>query len=167
MALAAAPFLSTGSLTFDRLPTHAIWIESSDGRHLLLREAQTNRQLWVVADVEPAAPMAAVIPFDAYVPQRLEAALRLWHQLMGSASPAALPLTAQQRRRLILMLRALDGWLEHASYRDIAATLLDPSVRAQARHDWLTSAARAQIIRMVRDAVRRMKGGYRDLLQGK
>jgi hypothetical protein len=117
--------------------------------------------------MQPTAPIAAVIPFDAAAPQRLEAALALWQQLMGSEPPLIAPLTTQQRRRLILMVRALDGWLERASYRDLATTLLDPAVRDQPRRDWLTSAARAQIVRIVRDAVRRMKGGYRDLLRGK
>ncbi len=125
-----------------------------------------NRQLWLIADMHPASPIAAVIPFDGYGPQRLEAALQLWQQLSGFTSPPVAPLTEQQRRRLILMLRALDGWLERASYRELAAALLDPAVRRQSRPDWLTSAARAQIIRLVRDAVRRMKGGYRDLLRG-
>ena len=65
------------------------------------------------------------------------------------------------------MLRALDGWQEHASYRELAAILLDPDVRGQPRREWLTSPRRAQIIRLVKDAVRRMHGGYRDLLSGR
>ena len=100
------------------------------------------------------------------MPQRVEAALHLWLSLTASAPPPVAPLTAQQRRRLILMLRALDGWQQHASYREIAAVLLDPLVRSQSRREWLTSPRRAQIIRLVRDAIRRMRGGYRDLLRG-
>jgi hypothetical protein len=167
VVLTTAPVQTDSALTFGRLPAQAVAVDRPDGRHLLLREPHGNRQLWVVGDLEPTVPMAAVIPFDAYVPQRLEAALHLWQQLMGSTPSPVAPLTNQQRRRLILMLRALDGWLERASYRDLAATLLDPGVRAQPRRDWLTSAARAQIIRIVKDAVHRMKGGYRDLLRGK
>ena len=67
---------------------------------------------------------------------------------------------------MILMLRALDGREQHATYRDLAATLLDPDVRLQSRREWLTSSRRAQIIRLVKDGVRRMNGGYRDLLRG-
>jgi hypothetical protein len=132
----------------------------------LLREHGGNRQLWMLADAPPTAPLAAVIPFDAHLPQRIEAILHLWQSLIGSAPPPVAPLTAQQRRRLILMLRALDGWQARASYREIAAALLDPLVRNQSRHEWLTSPHRAQIIRLVRDAIRRMRGGYRDLLRG-
>jgi hypothetical protein len=132
----------------------------------LLREYGGNRQLWMLADATPTAPFAAVIPFDAHLPQRVEAALHLWQSLTGSAPPPVPPLTRQQRRRLILMLRALDGWQARASYREIAAVLLDPLVRGQSRREWLTSARRAQVRRLVRDAVRRMRGGYRDLLGG-
>lgn len=136
-----------------------------NGRHLLLRERGSERQLWIVADAPQTAPIAAVIPFDVHVPQRIQATLRLWQQLMGSAPPPIAPLTAQQRRRLILMLRALDGWHEHASYRALAVALLDPDARTQPRREWLTSSRRAQIIRIVKDAIRRMRGGYRDLLR--
>jgi hypothetical protein len=45
--------------------------------------------------------------------------------------------------------------------------LFDPLVRSQSRREWLTSPRRAQIIRLVRDAIRRMRGGYRDLLCGR
>lgn len=121
----------------------------------------------MLADARPTAPLAAVIPFDAHLPQRIEAALQLWQRLSGSAPPPVAPLTAQQRRRLTLMLRALDGWQAHASYREIAAVLLDPLVHSQSRREWLTSPRRAQIIRLVKDAIRRMRGGYRDLLSGR
>ncbi len=67
---------------------------------------------------------------------------------------------------MTLMLRALDGHQQQATYRDLAATLLDPDVRTQSRRDWLTSSYRSQIIRLVKDAVGRMEGGYRDLLIG-
>jgi hypothetical protein len=154
------------SLTFEQLPPAAFVASRPDGRHALLREHGGNRQLWMLADAPPTAPFAAVIPFDAHTPQRVEAALHLWLSLTGSAPPPVAPLTAQQRRRLILMLRALDGWQQHASYREIAAVLLDPLVRSQSRREWLTSPRRAQIIRLVRDAIRRMRGGYRDLLRG-
>jgi hypothetical protein len=154
------------SLTFKQLPPASFVASRPDGRHVLLREHGGNRQLWLLADAPPTAPFAAVIPFDAHMPQRVEAALHLWLSLTGSAPPPVAPLTAQQRRRLILMLRALDGWQQHASYREIAAVLLDPLVRSQSRRDWLTSPRRAQIIRLVRDAIRRMRSGYRDLLRG-
>lgn len=167
MILTAAPLESVSSLTFAQLPPAAFAVDRPDGRHVLLREQGGNRQLWTLDDAPPTAPLAAVIPFDAHLPQRIEATLQLWQRLTGSVPPPVSPLTAQQRRRLTLMLRALDGWQAHASYREIAAVLLDPLVRSQSRREWLTSPHRAQIIRLVRDAVRRMRGGYRDLLGGR
>ena len=154
-------------MSFARLPEPAFAIDRPDGRHLLLRGQGSDRQLWIVQDARPNAPVAAVIPLDSHAPERIEAALCLSQFLTGMTPPPLLPLTAQQRRRLILMLRALDGWQEHASYRELAAILLDPDVRGQPRREWLTSPRRAQIIRLVKDAVRRMHGGYRDLLSGR
>ncbi len=116
---------------------------------------------------DDGTPIAAIVPLDAHTPVRLDAVRRLWRRLTGRADAApVLPITTQQRRRLILMLRALDGWRERTSYRDLAATLLDADVQRQGRRDWLLSSSRAQIIRIVRDGIRRMEGGYRDLLFG-
>ncbi len=66
---------------------------------------------------------------------------------------------------MILMLRALDGRSENATYRDLAGTLLDSGVHEQSRSEWLSSSHRSQIIRLVKDAMSRMKGGYRELLR--
>jgi hypothetical protein len=65
------------SLTFKQLPPAAFVASRPDGRHVLLREHGGNRQLWMLADAPPTAPFAAVIPFDAQMPQRVEAALHL------------------------------------------------------------------------------------------
>ena len=67
-------------------------------------------------------------------------------------------------RRLALMLRALDGHLARASYREIANALFGSE--AVARYAWKTSSIRGQTIRLVKDDVRTMKGGYRRLLRG-
>ncbi len=171
--LAAATVLTTAPpgtesvLRFDSLPSPIFSVDRDDGRHMLWRETYDERRVWILPDASPMAPVAAVVPFDKHLPQRLEAILRLWQHLTGIATrPAVSPLTGQQRHRMILMLRALDGREQHATYRDLAATLLDPDVRLQSRGDWLTSSHRAQIVRLVKDGTRRMNGGYRDLLRG-
>ncbi len=66
---------------------------------------------------------------------------------------------------MILMLRALDGRSDNATYRDLADTLLDSGVHEKSRSDWRSSSHRSQIIRLVRDAINRMNGGYRELLR--
>jgi hypothetical protein len=62
------------------------------------------------------------------------------------------------------MLRALDGHLDQASYREIADALF--GAEAVARYAWKTSSIRGQTIRLVKDGVRMMKAGYRRLLAG-
>jgi hypothetical protein len=154
-------------LHFDSLPSPTFSVDRDDGRHMLWRETHDERRVWILPDASPTAPVSAVIQFDKHLPQRLEAVLRLWQHLTGTAAkPTISPLTRQQRHRMILMLRALDGRQQHATYRDLAAILLDPDVRLLGRGDWLTSSRRAQIVRLVKDGIRRMDGGYRDLLRG-
>jgi hypothetical protein len=166
--LTSAPLGTASAFSFDQLPPATFAVERGDGRHILWLESPDERRIWILPDASPTDPVAAVIPFDMHVPQRVEAVLRLWQRLTGAVAPPIVsPLTRQQRRRMILMLRALDGRRERATYRDLAATLLDPDVRSQSRRDWLTSSRRAQIIRIVKDAIRRMEGGYRELLRGR
>lgn len=120
------------------------------------------------ATVEAASPLAAIIPLDPHTPTRLDAVLRLWQRIVGhSKPPPVAPMTTQKRRRMILMVRALDGRQHQATYRDLAAALLDADVTLQSRREWQTSSRRAQIIRIVRGAVRYMEGGYRDILRGR
>ena len=65
-----------------------------------------------------------VLPLDELFEVRATAAIRLWRGLSGRSlgqNPAELP--PARRERLVLALRALDGRLEKASYRDIAEAL--------------------------------------------
>ena len=62
------------------------------------------------------------------------------------------------------MIRALDGHLADASYREIAGALFGTA--AVTRYAWKTSSIRGQTIRLVKDAIATMRGGYRKLLRG-
>ena len=98
---------------------------------------------------------------------RIAALIRFERHLAGRPSgplPKGWRITPRHLRRLALMLRALDGHLAHASYREIADALFGS--KAVARYAWKTSSIRGQTIRLVKDAVRTMKGGYRRLLRG-
>lgn len=64
------------------------------------------------------------------------------------------------------MLRAIDGRLAGASYREIAAVLLDPTVANLPARDWKGSAAHSRVYRLVKDALAFIHGGYRKLLRG-
>jgi hypothetical protein len=69
-------------VAFARLPAPALAISRPEGRHLLLRDQEADRQLWIVSDVPPTAPLAAIIPFDANLPVRVQAMMALWQQLV-------------------------------------------------------------------------------------
>ena len=110
-----------------------------------------------------AAPACVLLPLDRVFEQRVAAALRLWRGLTGRApgrDPATL--TPMRRDRLTLALRALDGRLENASYREIAEALFgDARVSERA---WKTHDLRDRTIRLVRLGFAMMQGGYRRLL---
>ncbi len=74
---------------------------------------------------------------------------------------AALP--PDRRDRLLLALRALDGRLEDASYRDIAGTLFGND--AIPEKDWKSHDLRHRTVRLVRYGNSMMQGEYRHLLR--
>jgi hypothetical protein len=168
VVLGTAPFPSDSNIEFADCPAAILTQSAPEGRHEIWPADDRQQQVFIVGKPDGGTATAAIVQFDAHTEIRLDAVRRLWRRLTGRSTTAlSLPITTQQRRRLVLMLRALDGWGERATYRELAANLLNADVRRQGRHDWLTSTTRAQIIRMVRDAVQRMEGGYRELLIGR
>ena len=107
----------------------------------------------LIGGMDTARRVAVVIPFDDSFPVRAEAARCLFNALTGR-TPPRMPnaLTAQQRRRLGLMLRALDGWLERCSYRQIAKVLFRPN-SIPAGRGWKTHELRGRTIRLDRKSV--------------
>jgi hypothetical protein len=114
--------------------------------------------------VDTARRVAVVIPLDDSFPARAEAAGCLFNALTGrppGRPPSAL--TAQQRRRLGLMLRGLDGWLERCSYRQIAKVLFGPN-SIPAGRGWKTHELRGRTIRLCSRG-RELMGAYLNLLR--
>jgi hypothetical protein len=108
-------------------------------------------------------PPAVLLPLDHLFDIRVAAASRLWCCLTGrklGPNPAAL--SQARRDRLILGLRALDGKLENASYRDIADALF--GLGEVSSRGWKTHDLRDRAIRLVRFGLGMMRGGYRSLL---
>jgi hypothetical protein len=110
-----------------------------------------------------AAPAAVLLPFDGPFEVRVAAALRLWRTLNGrkpGKNPAAL--TESRRQRLAQALRALDGRLDGATHREIAAALF--GANAVPERDWISHELRDRTARLVRLGMAMMNGGYRRLL---
>lgn len=164
--LTGAPdgFTKTASLDADVLANAISKSNQIDGLHLSL---SSGLQLWLL-DKRPDQPLAVLIPLDDDLPLRTAGALRL-HQLITNKKVGLLPqshiLTAQQRKRLILMLLALDGHLSQASYREIASALFDAVVARE--KGWKTHPIRARTIRLVKDAMKMVNRGYSKLLRGR
>jgi hypothetical protein len=138
--------------------------EDAGGIHIRL---PGDHQLWIL-DKRPDQPQAVVIPLDDDLPLRAASAVRLRRLITEDKDgppPRSHVLTAQQRKRLILMLRSLEGHLSKASYREIASALLDPRVAREKA--WKTHPIRAQTIRLVNDAMKMVNRGYLKLLRGR
>jgi len=104
-----------------------------------------------------------VLPLDQLFEIRATAAIRLWRGLSGRSprrNPAELP--PARRERLILALRALDGRLEKANYRDIAEAFFGSSRMPD--RGWKTHDIRDRTVRLARLGFSLMQGGYRRLL---
>jgi hypothetical protein len=143
--------------TFQRsTPDFTYWIiEDSHGRLPVV----------CVHEVSASAQSAAIIPIDADFTTRLGALLRLHNFMTGRLhTRPAERLTKQRRQRLALTLRALDGHLAHASYRVIAQGLFGRA-RIPAGVAWKTHDLRDRTIRLSRNGLKLMHGGYLDLLR--
>jgi hypothetical protein len=140
-------------------------IQGPDGRHVVLPDRDGAHHLWL-RGLRPGAPMAALVPLDDDVLLRLTGLSRLRRRLDGRSAgpvPRAWTITARLRQRLVPMVRALDGHLAGASYREIAEALYSPGAIGDG---WKTSSRRGQTIRLVKDGLATMEGGYRKLLRG-
>jgi hypothetical protein len=135
------------------------------GNYLVVNNRNNRFPLLLTGGARIGVPAAVVIPLDTGFAARADAALRLWQHLTGR--PQLRPptnLTAQRRRRLVLTLRALDGWLAGETYRVIAQGLFGAS-RIPAGPGWKTHDLRDRTIRLVRTGINLMRGGYLDLLR--
>ncbi|SMH40572.1 DUF2285 domain-containing protein [Mesorhizobium australicum] len=121
-------------------------------------------QLMLVHGTHPDRPLAVIIPLDSAARDRLSAVERFVRSQSGH-SVRDTRLTAAQRRRLAQMLRALDGRREGASYLQLAIALfgrrlIDPA-------NWQESSFRYTTLRLVRDGLMMVDGGYRQLLRAR
>jgi hypothetical protein len=134
-----------------------------DGWHAVVPLGGAIHRLWLQELPAGGSWLAVELPLDANFDIRSRAAHRFWLALerrpLGSP---LLPLPFQRRRRLILAVRALDGWLEGNSYREIAKGLFGR--RRISDRGWKTHDLRGRTIRLVQTGLALMRGGYRALL---
>ena len=135
---------------------------AEDGAERLIERRGSLFRLHIIEAPGEETP-CVVLPLDRLFEIRAAAALRLWRGLTGRSpgrDPAALP--ASRRERLVLALRALDGRLEKASYRDIAEALFGAGRMPE--RGWKTYDLRDRTVRLARLGHAMMQGGYRRLL---
>ncbi|MGN8113993.1 DUF2285 domain-containing protein [Labrys sp. 22185] len=108
-------------------------------------------------------PLAALVILDDDGPDRLLAITRLLMADRGHSSGTDDRVTAQRRTRLRAMLRAIDGRAEGATYRAIGEALF-PKHKLDSK-SWVGNSVRETTIRLVRDGLKLVHGGYLDLLR--
>jgi hypothetical protein len=151
--------LASSDLRPPPLPLDAS-IETDGAEHLIEHRGARFR---VHIDDIGTDPPAVLLPLDQFFEIRMTAAIRLWRGLVGrSPGPNPADLSRARRDRLILALRALDGRLEDASYREIASVLF--SAGDLPERGWKSHDLRDRTIRLARFGFALMQGGYRRLL---
>jgi hypothetical protein len=132
----------------------------ADGDRLGL-VAGSDLRVLISGDPAPDGMLAALVILDRHGADRLDAVARLIRA--SSTVPPDARLTRQRRCRLRQVLRALDGHGAGAAYRAVAESLF--GLRRVAALPWKTCSLRDTTIRLVRDGVTLLRGGYRRLLR--
>lgn len=115
------------------------------------------------AKSKPGDRVAALVLIDDDCLSRMEALTRFWRALRGRAVPPDTRLTVQQRQRIRLMMQAVDGHHNHATYREIADVIYGAA--RVASDAWKTSALRDGTIALVKNGTAMVEGEYRQLLK--
>lgn len=106
-------------------------------------------------------PVGVLLPLDALFDDRIDTARRIYRLLTRGAAESP-GFSRYRRERLRLALRALDGKLDGAGYREVARGLFP---RLVGRDREPSEAITGRAIRLVRYGVQLMHGGYLDLLR--
>jgi hypothetical protein len=159
---ATEPFSGSRSL---RSLTPIFRRQANDGEHWIIADSRGRFCLLLMGRIDSDTPVAPVVPLDANFAARTDASLRFWRLLTGEAYGGPVdPLTRLQREQLVLALRALDGHLAGATYREIAEVLFG-TARVPSGSSWKTHDLRGRTIRLLRIGLKLMRGGYLDLLR--
>lgn len=116
-----------------------------------------------LAELTGDEPLSAVLPLDDLTPDRLTALARFWAAIRGRRVPPDPRMTPQRRERARQMLRAVDARHAGAIYRVVAEHLF-PQHKIDSA-SWVGDPLREITIRLVRDGMKLVRGGYRALLR--
>ena len=136
--------------------------ESPQGSHAI-HDNGIKTQLLFLPGSEGTRSLAAVIPLDSQTLGRVEALVRFWRGHNKRPVPPDTRVTAQQRRRLRLMIQAADGRMNGASYREIAAVCY--GIERVGTNPWKTSSLRDAVIGLVKGGAAMIGCGYLQLLR--
>jgi hypothetical protein len=120
-------------------------------------------QLLFLPGTSPHDPLAAIIPLDDDILDRIDALTRLSRAWLQRPPLRDTRMTAEQRRRFRLKIRAADGRMNGATYREIAI-----AIYGAARIDtepWKTSPLRDAVIAFAESGMALIDGGYLHLLR--
>jgi hypothetical protein len=164
LTLVPGPIASSDPpLSLDHLAPISSVCLSPDEHHLVADDERGRHRL-VCRTHHPSQPLALILPFDADMPIRLEAAARLTRT--GGSAVAYSP-TPLQRTRLVLLLHILDASGEGLSKRDIARDLIYPNLPDLRGAMWKGSSERRRTHRLVLEALRLRDSGFGDLLHAR
>jgi len=144
-------------------PTAEPTLAAAEGHYIHLAALPPANQALIAAPSFTDSAVALVLPLDGLFEDRVDTARRLWRALVRGARVKPVGFTAQRRRRLKLVLRALDGHIAGEDYRGIARGLFGARVPSDAA--WRTHSLRSFTIRLVREGRALMRGGYLGLLR--
>ncbi|MBO9707987.1 MAG: DUF2285 domain-containing protein [Caulobacter sp.] len=150
--------LTPGSIS--PLPAPTRREQAPDADHLVFGAGAEAHIARLIGPVAADQAVAAIVPLDAGATGRLAALERFTRWRGGAGNPARL--TAQKRRRIGLMLRAVDARAAGASHRQLAQALFGTGRVAE--DTWKTSSLRDTSLRLARDGAALVADGYRRLL---
>lgn len=171
IVLAPAPAGLVGVAKETILLGRSILVDVSDGhdRHVVLTDRNGMHRLTIIEPDHLGGHHVALVPDDSWL-TRL-AALELFARRDSAMTNARLHPTPAQRRRLTLMLQALDllnaALRPKPTLRHIAETVLYPRHELGRAIEWKGSSQRRQTQRLVNSARHLMQDGYRELLKGR
>ncbi len=150
----------TDAITSDRLARYVVSEPDRTFVRLCIRGERFDADL---SGLAAGGSVGALVLLDALTDDRVCALSRFWAALAGRTVPADGRLTAQRRKRARDMLRVIDGRAAGSTYRTVGEGMFP-------HHDldaasWVGSAIRETTIRLARDGLQLVRGGYRSLLR--